>query len=160
MPDPYMYGETSGRKRASELRSEAIGKMLSRAENVLFVLASEVGKYPENILKETVEKTEATVYKTESIGSNDLDIEAGERLALMEIMDRLCDGLGEEYDYIILAGVPYHIETRILSGLRSYGMGTVITLNWRHQQYADFSFKNIQDKEEWGKELEVILDKI
>lgn len=160
MPDPYMYGETSGRKSATQLRAKALGNMLSRAENVLFVLASEVGRYPEDTLKKIIEKTGATVYKTESAGSNDLDIKADKRLALMEIVDRLCDGVGKEYDYIILAGVPYHIETRVLSGLRSYGISTVVTLNWRHQQYADFSFKNTPDKEKWEKELKVILDNL
>lgn len=160
MPDPYMYGETSGRKTATQLRSKALGNMLSQAENVCFVLASEVGRYPEDTMKKIIDKTDATVFKTESAGSNDLDIEADKRLALMEIVDRLRDETGEDYDYIILAGVPYHIETRVLSGLRSGGVDTVVTLNWRHQQYADFSFKNMPDKEEWEKELNVILDNL
>ncbi|KXB05051.1 hypothetical protein AKJ50_01790 [candidate division MSBL1 archaeon SCGC-AAA382A13] len=153
MPDPYMYGETSGRKKATELRAEALGNMLNSAENVLFVLGSELGEYPENTLKEIISKIEATVYKTEAAGAEDFDIEAEVRLGLMEIVQRLCDYLAEEFDYIIFVGIPYHIETRVLSGLRSYDVKTVVTLNWRHQQYADFSFKNISEKDEWKKEL-------
>lgn len=160
IPDAYFWGETSGRVKATELRSKAMGKMLSRAENVLFVIASEIGRYPEDLLKELIEKTDATVYKTESAGSNDVDIKADARYALMEIVDRLCDNEGEEYDYIILAGVPYHIETRVLSGLRSYGIDKVVTLDWRHQQYADFSFDNIRDQEKWEKELKEISNNI
>lgn len=160
IPDPYFYGETCGRKKATELKPDALGKRLARADNVLFVLASEVKKYPGNLLKEMIGKTNATVYKTEAAGTGDVDVDADARYGLMEIIDRLCNGMEEKYDYIVLAGVPYHIETRVLSGLRSYGVEGVVTLNWRHQQYADFSFPNILNTEEWEKSLEEIIEGI
>ncbi|KXB04946.1 hypothetical protein AKJ48_00755 [candidate division MSBL1 archaeon SCGC-AAA261O19] len=155
-----MYGETCGRKKASELKPKALGKMLARAENVLFILASEVDRYPSDILKEIVEKSNATVYKTEAAGTEKVDIDTDARYGLMEIVDRLCNEMGEEYDYIVLAGVPYHIETRVLSGLRSYGMKKVVTLNWRHQQYADLSFPNMPDAERWKKSLNEIAENL
>ncbi len=160
MPEAYMYGETSGRKKATELRPTAIGNMMSRAEGVLLVLGSEVAKYPEETLKGIIDKTDATVYKTESAGSNDLDIEADERLALMEILNRLSDEVGDEFDYILFAGIPYHIGTRVFSGLRAYGVETVVSLDYRHHQYADFSFKNTPDTEKWEKELKEILNNL
>ncbi len=153
-----MYGETSGRKRARELKPDDLGKRLSQAKKVLFILASEVGQYPEDVLKGIIRKANATVYKTEAAGTEDVDIKADARYGLMEIVDRLCDGLGREYEYVVLVGVPYHIETRILSGLRSYGVKPVVTLNWRHQQYADFSFSNTPNREKWIQKLEQILE--
>ncbi len=160
MPDAYMCGETSGRKQATELRPTALGNMLSRAENVLIVLGNELAKYPEDTLKGIIDKTDATVYKTESAGSNDLGIEADERLALMEILNRLSDEVGDEFDYILFAGMPYHIGTRVLAGLRAYGVDTVVSLDYRHHQYADFSFKTVLDMEEWEKELKEILNNL
>lgn len=160
MPDPYMYGETSGRKRATELRSKAIGKMLARADSVLFILASEVDQYPADIMKRIIENTNSTVYKTESSGTKNIDVKTDGRYGLMEILDRLCDDEGKDYDMIVLAGAPYHIETRFLSGLRACGVENVVTLDWRHQQYADFSFKNMPNKEDWEKELKVIQDNL
>ncbi len=157
MPDPYMYGETSGIKKAVELRPKALGNMLGRADNVLLILGSESGKYPEKILKGIVEKTEATVYKTESSGSNDLNIEADKRLGLMEILNALSNGSAGEFDYILFAGIPYHIGTRVFSGLRAYGVETVVSLDYRHHQYAGFSFKNTPDLEKWEKELNELL---
>lgn len=158
IPDPYMCGETSGRKTAREIKPDDLGKRLGRADKVLFILASEVGQYPVNILKGIIEKTNATVYKTEAAGTEDVDIKADARYGLMEIVDRLCDGLGGEYDYVVLVGVPYHIETRMLSGLRSYGVKHLVTLNWRHQQYADFSFSNTPKREKWIEKLEQIVE--
>ena len=158
IPDPYMCGETSGRKTAREIKPDDLGKRLSRAEKVLFILASEVGQYPQEVLKRIIERTNATVYKTEAAGTEDVDIKADARYGLMEIVDRLCDGLGGEYDYVVLAGVPYHIETRMLSGLRSYGVKHLVTLNWRHQQYADFSFSNTPKREKWIEKLEQIVE--
>lgn len=160
MPEPYMYGETSGRKKATELRPTALGNMLSAADNVLFVLGSELAKYPEDTLKEIIDKTDASVFKTESAGSNDLDIEADKRLALMEILNRLSDEVGEEFDYILFAGIPYHIGTRVLAGLRAYGVEKIISLDYRHHQYADFSFKTILDTDEWEKELKEISNNL
>ncbi len=159
MPDPYMYAETSGRVRATELKSKALGKMLARADNALFVLASEVDEYPKGTLEEMIEKTDSTVYKTESSAPNEIDVEADARYGLMEILDILCDDEGEEYDMIVLAGAPYHIETRFLSGLRSCGVSNVITLDWRHQQYADFSYPNM-DQEKWEKELKEVVSNL
>lgn len=78
----------------------------------------------------------------------------------MEILNRLCNGMGEEFDYIVFIGMPYHIGTRVLAGLRAYGVDTVISLDWRHHQYADFSFKNTPDAEKWEKELKEISNNI
>lgn len=109
-------------------------------------------------MKEIIEKSNATVYKTEASGSDDIEIDYDARYGLMEIVDMLCNGMGDEYDYIVLVGIPYHIETRVLSGLRSYGVRRIVTLNWRHQQYADFSFKNTLKTKDWEKGLKEILD--
>ncbi|KXA90964.1 hypothetical protein AKJ63_00800 [candidate division MSBL1 archaeon SCGC-AAA259D18] len=119
-----------------------------------------MNRYPEDILKEIIERSNATVFKTESAGAEEINVETDARFGLMEIVDRLCNGMEEEYDFIVLAGVPYHIETRVLSGLRSYGVGTVITLNWRHQQYADFSYRNMTNLEDWKKELKEVLNNL
>lgn len=160
IPDSYFYGETSGRVKATELRPKALGKMLSRADNVLFVLASEVEDYPMEIVGGIIEESNATVYKTEYSATTEWGIEADGRYALMEIVDLLCNEMKDEFDYIVLVGVPYHIETRVLSGLRACDVGKVVTLDWRHQQYADFSFRNITDPEEFEKELKEILDNV
>ncbi len=159
MPDPYMYGETSGRVSSTELKSKALGKMLARADNALFILASEADQYPKETMKEMIEKSNSTVFKTESPGPNEIDVEADERHGLMEILDILCDEDSEEYDLVIVAGAPYHIETRFLSGLRAFGVDNVITLDWRHQQYADFSYPNM-DQKEWEKELEEVVSNL
>lgn len=158
IPEPYMYGETSGRIQATELKSKALGKMLARADSVLFILASEVDQYPTDTLKEMIENTNSTVFKTEASATKEVDVESDARYGLMEILDRLCDD-GEDYDMIVLAGAPYHIETRFLSGLRGCEVGNVITLDWRHQQYADFSYPNL-DKEEWEKELKEVVNNL
>ncbi len=154
-----MWGETSGRVKASELKPESFGKKLGEAEDVLFVLGSEVGLYPEEVLKEMIEKVEPTVFKTESAGSEDIDVDADARYGLMEIADRLCNKEDESYEYVILAGIPYHIETRVLAGLRSYGVDVVVTLNWRHQQYADISFNNLP-RDKWESDLKALTKQI
>ncbi|KXA93299.1 hypothetical protein AKJ64_00965 [candidate division MSBL1 archaeon SCGC-AAA259E17] len=110
-------------------------------------------------MKEMIENTDATVYKTEATGTKNVDVEADARYGLMEIVDRLCNELGTSYKYIILAGIPYHIESRVLAGLRSYSVETVVTFNWRHQQYADISFNNLNQKQ-WKKSLKTIAKQL
>lgn len=156
-----MWGEAStGLKSAIELKPKAAGKLLTRADSVLFILGSEMDEYPSEILKEIIEKANGTVVETGSAKASNIGIEADSRWGIVEVVDLLCseDGWKGDYDYIVFAGVPYHIESRMLSGLRLCNVERVITLNRRHQQYADFSFPNILRVEDWKKSLKEIVE--
>lgn len=155
-----MWGETtSGSKSAIDLKPKAAGKLLVRAKNVLFILGSDMDEYPSDILKEIIEKANSTVVETGSAKASNIGIEADFRRGIVEVVDLLCseDGWKDEYDYIVFVGVPYHMESRMLSGLRLCNVSRVITLNRRHQQYADFSFPNMLKVEDWKKSLKEIV---
>lgn len=160
MSDPYMWGETtSGSKSATDLRPKAAAGLLTRVGDVVFILGSDMDEYPSDTLKEIIEKSEGTVVETGSAKARDIGIESDFRYGIVEVVDLLCseDGWKGDYDCIVFVGVPYHIESRMLSALRLCKVENVITLNRRHQQYADFSFSNILDVEKWEESLGEII---
>ncbi|KXB08745.1 hypothetical protein AKJ59_00565 [candidate division MSBL1 archaeon SCGC-AAA385M02] len=154
-----MWGETtSGSKSAIDLKPKAAGKLLARAKSVLFILGSDLNEYPPKTIKKIIKKANSIIVETGSAKASDIGIEANSRYGIVEVVDLLCsdDGWRGRYDYIVFVGVPYHIESRMLSGLRLCNVGSTITLNRRHQQYADFSFPNILRPKFWEKSLKEI----
>lgn len=163
MSQPYMWGETTGGpSSARSLSSEGAARRLSRADNVLFILGSDLDEYPVDTLKEIIKRVDGTVGMTGPSKGKSKEIEPDFRLGIVEIVDLLCseNGWKGDYDCIVFAGLPYHIESRMLSGLNLGGVKNVITLNRRHQQFADYSFPNILNPEKWEQSLNEILGEL
>lgn len=159
--DSWLIGNIPGHKRAIAIENPKIVSELVKRKRSLLIAGHEVSDIAPVIVK-LAEKisTVATAHAVK------LFIEQGfENIASMTIVDitnRLKDPLWKgldgkgPYELILTIGIPYYLQSQILSTLKHFApFLKSISLDRFYQPNADWSFPNVGE-EEWRKSLELI----
>jgi len=170
--EPWQKAEIPGPLKASVItKPEVVAAMLKRAKRPLLVLGHEVVQTElgsENAIDNFIRIAKAS--KTPVVATAHVFPEFVKRnlkpatwMPAVDIANRLkdpdwkgFDGKGN-YDLLLIAGIPYHMEWVILSGLKHFSPDLkTICLDRFYQPHATWSFANISVRD-WYDNLEMIV---
>jgi len=170
--EPWQKAEIPGPLKASVItKPEVITAMLKRASRPLLVVGHEAAEtesggeraidYFVRIAKAGTIPVVATAHVFHEFVKRNLKPAAW--MPAVDIANRLkdtdwkgFDGKGN-YDLLLIAGIPYHMEWVILSGLKHFSPDLrTISLDRFYQPHATWSFANIPVKD-WHSNLEMIV---
>nr|MDO8098243.1 CO dehydrogenase/acetyl-CoA synthase complex subunit epsilon [Candidatus Njordarchaeota archaeon] len=158
---PWQTANIMGPKVASNLKGEVAGKLIQKAKRPLLVVGmnsvkTEVAgrrliEYAIDLGKAGV-RIVATAHMFKEFSDRGYKVDAD--MPVMNITDRLrdpdwkgIDGKGA-HDLVVFLGVPYYLESQMLSTLKHYAPNlTTIALDAEFQPQAKWSFPNLKDKE-------------
>ena len=170
--EPWQKAEIPGPLKASVItKPEVVAAMLKRAKRPLLVVGHEVAEtefdnekaidYFIRIAKAGTMPVVATAHVFPEFVKRKLKPAAW--MPAVDIANRLkdpdwkgLDGKGN-YDLLLIAGIPYHMEWAILSGLKHFSPDLkMISLDRFYQPHATWSFANISVKD-WYDNLGTIV---
>lgn len=170
--EPWQKAEIPGPLKASVItKPEVVAAMLKRAKRPLLVVGHEVAEtefdnekaidYFIRIAKAGTMPVVATAHVFPEFVKRKLKPAAW--MPAVDIANRLkdpdwkgLDGKGN-YDLLLIAGIPYHMEWVILSGLKHFSSDLkMISLDRFYQPHATWSFANISVKD-WYDNLGTIV---
>jgi acetyl-CoA decarbonylase/synthase complex subunit epsilon len=172
--EPWQTAEVSGPKKAFVItKPEVVVAMIKKAKHPILVVghkAAEIDLEDRKLIDFIVDlahKTKIPVVATAHTVSEFLkrSYKPAGWMPAVDIGNRLTDpewkGIDGEgpHDLALFVGLPYYMESTILSGLKHYAPHLkTVTLDNVYHSHASWSFPNIQAKD-WLENLKVIIDK-
>jgi len=172
--EPWQTAEFSGTKKAMVIaKPEVAVAMIKKANHPILVighLAAEIeleGKMLIDYLIDFARKSKIPVIATAHIVGEFLKrgfepagwmsaTEIGSKLADPEWHGIDCNG---PHDVALFVGLPYYMESLILSGLKSFAPKLkTITLDNKYHPHASWSFPNASVKD-WAENLKIMISK-
>jgi acetyl-CoA decarbonylase/synthase complex subunit epsilon len=158
---PWQTANVPGPKFANDLKGEVAGKMIQKAKRPLLIVGMNSVKdevagrklidYAIDMGKAGV-KIVATAHMFKEFINRGYKVDAD--MPVVNITDRLkdpewkgIDGHGP-YDIAIFLGVPYYLESQMLSTLKNFAPGlNTIAIDAQFQPNAKWSFPNLKGKD-------------
>jgi acetyl-CoA decarbonylase/synthase complex subunit epsilon len=173
--EPWQTAEIPGPKKAMVItKPEVAAAIIKKAKRPILIVghkAAEIELEDKKLIDYTIElakRVKIPIVATAHIVNEFLKREyrpAG-WMPAVDIGNRLIDsewgGLDGNgpYDLALFAGLPYHMEWNILSGLKHFAPNLkTITLDNVYHPNASWSFSNISIKD-WIENLKVIIEKV
>ena len=170
MLEPWQIGNVPGPKQANAITDPAVViAMVERARRPLLLIGHQIigvkidGTTLTTMIIEAAKKGAPIIATAHTI--KEFAISGPENVSWMgivEITDRLADpewmgadGKGK-YDVVLFLGVPYYLESQMLSTLKHFAPQLkTISLERFYQPNADWSFPNIKE-DEWRRHITLI----
>lgn len=175
MFEAYKTGNIVGPKTGVIVNGSIAGEIIKSAKNPLFIIGSmcvttkvgekELSKYAIDIARKLSAKKYSIIATSDSaIIFKGIDIPI-QVFSAVEIVHRLQDpewsaNGGKPHELIVFLGIHYWMASQSLSTLKNFAPHLkTITLCFMNHPHADWSFPNLS-MEEWGKELEEVVEKL
>ncbi|MDF2955037.1 CO dehydrogenase/acetyl-CoA synthase complex subunit epsilon [Candidatus Alkanophaga liquidiphilum] len=173
--EAYKSGNVPGPLTAVIVDGSIAGEIIKNAKNPLFVVGSmlateeaggkKLSEYAIDIAKRLSARGCVTITTANAISVfKDVKDVNTKIMGVVEVVDRLQDpnwgANGKPHDLVVFLGIHYWLGSQGLATLKHFAPHLrTLTLCFMNHPNADWSFPNM-NKEDWGKALEEVIQKL